>query len=171
MVPTVTCPNCQAETLVKLPSSPMEEVTINCESCGESSTFVAMEVPMSIIHKLGQFSIEKGMEHQNHTIGGMMARQHFITSHGCDWPIATFRTTVEYGDELLEAAKGYAEESGSETNWPQVIQSLIQYATQVDSIRDMQMATCQAIATLKLVEVPESCYQDFCENEGEESGK
>lgn len=169
MMHTIPCPKCNKDAEVKeLPTEQMQEVTVHCDNCGDN-TFLSMEVPKMILFKFVQYLIKTGRDHQNHTIGGMMARQHFITTHHQEFPLDDYRRVLEYGDAMFSAAEDIDPE---QTDPGSVVATMYAYQSDLEDRRAYQMAMCKCIADLKLVKVPESCYQDFCEDneEGEGNG-
>ena len=159
---TITCPKCKQEAELDLSNEEINhEVSFHCDNCGDTQ-FASYEVPKELLFLMIKKVIAGTRDHQNHTIAGKMARQHYITTHGCEFSTEQYDQLIKYGDGMCEAAETLDED---DVNPIAVLTTLFAYQEDLDTLRGYHMAVCQAIATLKLVEVPESCKQDFCEGE------
>ncbi len=161
----IRCPKCDQKVVVQVESLD-DGLTVHCEKCGDSE-FMALEVPQEIIFKFVKRSVKEGCEHQNHAIGGMMARQHFIQTHDQEFPLDDYKVHIKYGDKMYEAADEFISEKSENINPLAVLSTMVTYMEELNERRDYQMALCKCIANLKRVEIPESCKQDFCEEKQE----
>ena len=159
-----TCLGCGLSGFVNAPEDQVGNV--RCNNCGNEQEFKIEPVNEGDVRRFLYAFIEHYMEHQNHQIGGILARQKFISDQGPDveYPMEEYEKHIKYGDHLLKHAKQFLDEHETDVDYGEMMNSLYGYADASNGFRDAHYATCKIIARLRHTEVPESCQQDFCDS-------
>jgi hypothetical protein len=160
-----TCLGCGLSGFVNAPDDAVGNV--RCNNCGNEQEFKIEPVNEVEVRRFLYAFIEHYLEHQNHQIGGILARQKFIADQGPDieYSVKEYQKHLKYGDQLLNYAKQFLDENETDVDYGEMLNSLYNYADSMSGWRDAHYATCKIIARLKHTEVPESCKQDFCNDD------